>query len=63
MLLFAQALGEYSGVSSHAPLTGSLNRLGSNLWDGLRAIDQQTWWIIGGALLVLMFVTRRSKRY
>jgi len=62
MLLFAQALGEYSGVSASAPLPGSIDQFGSNVWDRLRAVDQQTWWIIGGALLVLMIVTRRSKR-
>ena len=60
--LLAQSLVEYSGISSNSTLSESVGSALSNLWDGLRNIDQNTWMAIGGALLVLAFLTRRSRR-
>ena len=62
-LLFAQSLVEYTGISSNATLTESLGSLFTRFWDGVRNIDQSAWIAIGGALLVLAFLTRRSRRY
>ena len=62
-LLFAQSLVEYSGISSNATLTESLGSLFSRFWDGVRNIDQSAWIAIGGTLVVLAFLTRRSRRY
>ena len=61
-LLVAQSLVEYTGLSSNSTLTEAVGAALSNLWDGLRAIDQNTWLAIGGALLLLAFLTRRSAR-
>jgi uncharacterized membrane protein len=61
-LLFAQSLLEYSGVSSNATLTQQIGSLFTRFWDGVRAMDQNTWIAIGGAVLVLAFLTRRSHR-
>lgn len=61
MPLFAQSILEYVGISSRSELAGSARAFVSNLWDGLRGIDQRTWLIIGGVLIVLTFLTRRSR--
>lgn len=61
-LLFAQSITEYSGVSSRPAVSDSLQELWSHLMDGLRAVDQSTWMAIGGVILVLMFLTRRTRR-
>jgi hypothetical protein len=61
MLLLAQALGEYSGLGSNAPLGGS-QALGSGLWDRVRGVDQQTWVMIGGVVIIVMLLSLRSKR-
>jgi hypothetical protein len=63
-LLFAQSLVEYSGVSSSgATVTESLTSLFSRFWDGVRNVDQNAWIAIGGTLVVLAFLTRRTRRY
>jgi len=61
-ILFAQSLVEYTGISSSSSLSESVGAMLSNLWDGLRAVDQNTWMAIGGGVLVLAFLTRRSRR-
>jgi len=61
-LLFAQSLVEYSGVSSNSTLAQSIGGMFNRFWDGARAMDQNTWLTIGGALVVLAFLTRRSRR-
>ena len=61
-LLFAQSLVEYSGVSSNSTLAQSIGGMFNRFWDGARAMDQNTWLAIGGALVVLAFLTRRSRR-
>ena len=61
-ILFAQSLVEYTSISSSSSLTESVGALLSNLWDGLRGVDQNTWMAIGGGVLVLAFLTRRSRR-
>ncbi len=61
MLLFAQTLGDLTRLSGS--WLESIEELGSHLWDGLLAIDRRTWLTIGGALLVVMFLTRRRKHY
>jgi len=60
--LFAQSLVEYSGISSTATLSESIGSLFTRFWDGVRNMDQNTWLAIGGGLLVLAFLTRRSRR-
>jgi hypothetical protein len=60
-LLFAQSMTEYSGLSSK-PVLESLKELWSNLTDGLKGVDQTTWMVIGGVLLVLLYLTRRTRR-
>jgi len=60
--LFAQSLVEYSGISSNATLSEQIGSLFSRFWDNVRAMDQNTWIFIGGAVLVLAFLTRRSRR-
>ena len=60
--LFAQSLIEYSGISSNATLGESISSLFTRFWDGVRLMDQNTWIFIGGALLVLAYMTRRSRR-
>jgi hypothetical protein len=62
-MLFAQSLVEYTSVSTSSSLSESIGSLLSNLWDGLRIVDQTTWMAIGGVVLVLAFLTRRSRRY
>ena len=62
VLLFAQSILEYGQVSSGSSMFERIQTFGSNAWDGLRNVDQRTWLIIGGVLLVLMFLTRRSGR-
>jgi hypothetical protein len=62
MVLFAQALGEYAGAGANVPLAGSARDVGSNLLNSLRGVDQQTWLIAAGCLVLLLFFTRRSKR-
>ena len=61
-LLFAQSLVEYSGVSSNSTLAQSIECMFNRFWDGSRGMDQSTWLTIGGALVVLAFLTRRSRR-
>lgn len=61
MLPFAQSILEYVGLGSRSELANSGRAFVSNLWQGLRDIDQQTWMIIGGVLIVLWFLTRRSR--
>ena len=61
-LLFAQSLVEYSGVSSNSTLAQSIEGMFNRFWDGARAMDESTWLTIGGALVVLAFLTRRSRR-
>ena len=63
MLFFAQSLGEYAGAGSQAPVGGSLQSAWSTIVNRLSGVDQQTWLIIGGVLLVLVLFTRRSKRH
>ena len=58
---FAQSILEYLGVSSRSDMVDSARTFVSNLWLGLRDIDQRTWVIIGGVLIVLWFLTRRSR--
>ena len=60
MLLFAQGVLEYS-KPSNLPLSDSLREIFSNFERSLRDIDQQTWLIIGGVLVVLWFLTRRRR--
>ncbi len=61
MSLFAQGILEFSRASSQS-LSDSLKEAFSNFEDGLRDIDQQTWLIIAGVLIVLWFFTRRRRR-
>jgi hypothetical protein len=61
-LVVAQSLVEYSGISSNSTLTQSIGAVLSNFWDGLRGVDQNAWYAIGGVVLVLAFLTRRSRR-
>ncbi|HUR35353.1 MAG TPA: hypothetical protein VM032_16225 [Vicinamibacterales bacterium] len=61
-LLLAQSLVEYSGVSANSTLTESMGTMLSNFMDGLRGVDQTTWMILGGVILVLAYLTRRSGR-
>ena len=58
---FAQSILEYIGISSRSDMAEAARTFVSNLWQGLRDIDQRTWMIIGGVLIVLWFVTRRSR--
>ena len=60
-LPFAQSILEYVGLGSRTELTGSARAFVSSLWQGLRDIDQRSWMIIGGVLVVLWFLTRRSR--
>lgn len=60
-LPFAQSILEYVGLGSGSDVTGSARAFVSNLWQGLRDIDQRSWMIIGGVLVVLWFLTRRSR--
>ena len=60
-LPFAQSILEYVGLGSRSEMASSARAFVSNLWEGLRGIDQQTWMIIGGVLIVLWFLTRRSR--
>jgi hypothetical protein len=60
-LLFAQTLGEYAATSSRS-LSESLREFWLHLVDGLKDVDQATWMIIGGVLLALLYLTRRSGR-
>ena len=62
MQLFAQSILEYVGLGSRSEVSDSVSTFVSNLWQGLLGIDQQTWMIIGVALIVLWFLTRRSRR-
>ena len=61
MLPFAQSILEYVGLGSQSAVTDSVSTFVSNLWTGLLRIDQQTWMIIGVVLIVLWFLTRRSR--
>ena len=61
MLPFAQSILEYVGLGSRSAVTDSVSTFVSNLWTGLLRIDQQTWMIIGVVLMVLWFLTRRSR--
>lgn len=63
MILFAQALGEYAGAGANVPLGGSARDVGSSVLNSLRAVDQQTWLIAAGCLVLLLLFTRRSKRH
>jgi hypothetical protein len=60
-VLFAQSLIEYTGTGASSGLTASIGSALSSLRDGLAAVDQRTWLMIGGGLLVLAFLTRRSR--
>ena len=61
-LLLAQSLLEYTGLGSTVnSVSDSLGDLGTRLADGLRDVDRNTWLAIGGALLVLAFLTRRKR--
>ncbi len=61
-LLLAQSLLEYAGLGSAVnSVSDSLGDLGTRLVDGLRDVDRNTWLAIGGALLVLAFLTRRKR--
>lgn len=61
-LLLAQSLLEYGGLgSSGSAVSDSLSDVGTRLVDSLRDVDQKTWLMIGGALLVLAFLTRRKR--
>ena len=62
ILPFAQSILEYVGLGSRSEVSDSVSTFVSNLWQGLLGIDQQTWMIIGVALIVLWFLTRRSRR-
>lgn len=59
---FAQSILEYTKVGSASGLMDTVSTAVESLMDGLRDIDQRTWMIIGGVLLVLMFLTRQSRR-
>ena len=61
MLPFAQSILEYVSLGSRSEVTDSASTFVSNLWQGLRGIDQRSWMIIGGVLVVLWFLTRRSR--
>ena len=61
ILPFAQSILEYVGLGSAPELADSARTFVSNLWQGLQDIDQRTWMIIGGVLVVLWFLTRRSR--
>lgn len=61
MSLFAQGVLEFSRTSTQA-LPDSLREIVSNFENGLRDVDQQTWLIIAGVLIVLWFFTRRRRR-
>ena len=61
ILPFAQSILEYVGLGSRSVAADSARAFVSDLWQGLRRIDQQTWMIIGGVLIVLWFLTRRSR--
>ena len=61
MLPFAQSILEYVGLGSRSAVTDSVSTFVSNLWTGLLRIDRQTWMIIGVVLIVLWFLTRRSR--
>lgn len=60
MPFFAQGILELSKTSNQ-PLSDSLREALRSFEDSLRDVDQQTWLIIGGALLVLWFFTRRRR--
>lgn len=62
MLPFAQSILEYVGLGSRSDVGNSARAFVADLWKGLRGVDQQTWMIIGGVLIVLWFLTRRSRR-
>lgn len=59
MLLFAQGL---ELRTSNQPLSDSLREAVRNFEDSLRDVDQQTWLIIAGVIIVLWFFTRRRRR-
>ncbi|MEQ1907261.1 MAG: hypothetical protein ABMA15_00460 [Vicinamibacterales bacterium] len=59
--LFAQSILEYVGLGSWSEVNDSARIFISNLWQGLLGIEQRTWMIIGGVLIVLWFLTRRSR--
>ena len=61
LLPFAQSILEYVGLGSGSDVVDAARTFVSNLWQGLRDIDQRTWMIIGGVLIVLWFLTRRSR--
>ena len=61
MLPFAQSILEYVGLGSQSGATDSASTFVSNLWQGLLRIDQRSWMIIGVVLIVLWFLTRRSR--
>ncbi len=61
MSLFAQGILEFSRASNQT-LSESLKEVFSNFENGLRDVDQQTWLIIAGVLIVLWFFTRRRRR-
>ena len=58
---FAQSILEYGGSGSRPRAFDSFKALASNLLDGLKGIDQQTWMLIAGVLIVLTILTRRSR--
>lgn len=59
--LFAQAVFEYVGLANRAPMFDSIREAAEAFFRGLKDIDQQTWMLIGGILLVTMVLTRRSR--
>jgi hypothetical protein len=61
--LFAQSVFEYSSAKSRTDAVDTLRAAGAALLKGLEGIDSQTWMIIGGVLLVLMFLTRHSRQH
>jgi hypothetical protein len=61
--VFAQSILEYSGVGSGGDIVDSLRSAGSALMNGLRDLDPRTWWVVGGLLVVLMFLTRHSRQH
>ncbi len=62
-VFFAQSILEYTAVGSVSGLADTLRTAASSLMDGLKDIDQRTWMVIGGVLVVMMFLTRQSRRH
>lgn len=60
---FAQSILEYGGLGSGGDIMDSLRSAGSALMNGVKDVDPRTWWVVGGLLIVLMFLTRHSRQH